>query len=133
MGEQVIIYHAPGPAYAWRATVERDLAAHGWAPAVWWRTDLPATFNYLHVSSCGFGAIWDTVELDGEPNVARISVRRVTAEHPSEYAAPVWKPQTGAVSFVVITLATITAVAPVNDDHQAAHRVLPSRWSHQEL
>jgi hypothetical protein len=75
MGEQVIIYQAPGPAYAWRATVERDLAAHGWVPAVWWRTDLPSTFNYLHVSSFWFGAIWDTVELDGEPNVARISVR----------------------------------------------------------
>jgi hypothetical protein len=32
--------------------------------------------SYLHVSSFWFGAIWDAVELDGEPNVARISVRR---------------------------------------------------------
>ena len=76
MGESVISYHAPGPAYAWRATVERDLATYGWERPSWWRPNMPATNTYLHVSSFWFGAIWDAVELDGEPNIARISVRR---------------------------------------------------------
>ena len=76
MGERIITYDAPGPPYAWRATVGRDLATHGWVPPIWWRPNMPATNTYLHVSSFWFGAIWDAVELDGEPNVARISVRR---------------------------------------------------------
>ena len=76
MWERVISYHLPGPAYGWRATVERDLATHGWAQPIWWRPDMPATNTYVHVSSFWFGSIWDAVELEGEPNLARISVRR---------------------------------------------------------
>jgi predicted ester cyclase len=76
MGERIITYHAPGSAYAWRAMVEGDLAAHGWARPLWWRPDMSSKNTYLHVSSFWFGAIWDAVELDGEPNIARISVRR---------------------------------------------------------
>ena len=76
MGERIITYHAPGSAYAWRATVARDLATHGWARPIRWSMDTAAANTYLHESSFWFGAIWDAVELDGEPNVARISVRR---------------------------------------------------------
>ena len=35
-----------------------------------------STFQYVYLSSPWFGEIWDVVELEGEPNVARISVRR---------------------------------------------------------
>jgi hypothetical protein len=73
---RIMTYHAPGPAYAWRAAVERDLVTHGWARPLWWRPDMPVTFSYFHVSSFWFGSIWNEVELEGEPNVARISVRR---------------------------------------------------------
>jgi hypothetical protein len=59
VSEQVIMYHLPGPAYAWRATAEHDLATHGWARPIWWRTDTPATNTYHHVSSFWFGSIWD--------------------------------------------------------------------------
>jgi hypothetical protein len=76
MSARIIIYRAAGPAYAWRATVERNLTTHGWARPIWWREDLPATNTYLHVTSFWFGSIWDAVELDGEPSIARISVRR---------------------------------------------------------
>ena len=76
MGEQVISYHAPGPAYAWRATVEGDIARHGWERTNWWLPGMHSTFQYVYVSSPWFGAIWDAVELGGEPNIARISVRR---------------------------------------------------------
>ena len=76
MGEQVTIYHAPGPAYAWRAMVERDLATHGWVPPSWWMPGMHSRFQYVYLSSPWFGEIWDVVELDSEPNVARISVRR---------------------------------------------------------
>jgi hypothetical protein len=76
MSERMIIYDLPGPPYAWRTMVERDLATHGWARPIWWRTDMPATFTYQRVSSFWFGSIWDSVELNGEPNSALISVRR---------------------------------------------------------
>jgi hypothetical protein len=74
--DRVIMYHLPGPAYAWRAMVERDLATSGWARPVWWRPRMRSAFKKLYVSSPWFGTIWDSVELDGDPNVARISVRR---------------------------------------------------------
>ena len=76
MWEQVICYHAPGPAYAWVATVERDLATRGWVPPIWWMPGMPSTFQYVYRSSPWFGEVWDVVELDGDPNVARSSVRR---------------------------------------------------------
>ena len=76
MWEQVICYHAPGPAYAWVATVERDLATRGWVPPSWWMPGMHSRFQYVYLSSPGFGEIWDVVELEGGPNVARISVRR---------------------------------------------------------
>jgi hypothetical protein len=76
MSARIIIYHAAGPAYAWRATVARDLTAHGWARPLWWRPNMSDTNTYLHVSSFWFGSLWDSAELNGEPDVARISVRR---------------------------------------------------------
>jgi hypothetical protein len=76
MSERVIIYHLPGSPYAWRTMVEHTLATQGWARPIWWRTDMPAPSTFQHVSSFWFGSIWDSVELDGEPNVARIRVRR---------------------------------------------------------
>ena len=76
MGERIITYHAPGSAYAWRATVARDLATHGWARPVWWMPGKQSTFQYVYLSSPWLGTIWDVVELEGESNSARISVRR---------------------------------------------------------
>jgi hypothetical protein len=76
MRERIITYDAPGPAYAWRSTVGHELATHGWARPIWWQPHMSDTDTYLHVSSSWFGSIWDSVELNGEANVARISVRR---------------------------------------------------------
>jgi hypothetical protein len=75
IGEQVIIYRAPGPAYAWRLRVAGELAAHGWSVPAGWRGDMP-TFNYSHISSFWFGMILEQADLDGEPNIARITVSR---------------------------------------------------------
>jgi hypothetical protein len=75
MGERIITYHTFGPAYAWRATVERDLASHGWTLPAQWRADMPS-FSYTRISLFWFGAILDRADLDGAPNTARIRARR---------------------------------------------------------
>jgi hypothetical protein len=74
-GAQFITYHAPGRAYAWRAAVERSLVQRGWVNPPWWRPGLP-DLSYAYRSDFGLGALWSQAELRGEPNVARITVRR---------------------------------------------------------
>ena len=74
--ERVITYQAPGPAYAWREIVARDLVVQGWEPRAWWApyvTDIP---SYTRISSFWFGAILDRADVDGAPNTARLRVRR---------------------------------------------------------
>jgi hypothetical protein len=75
IGEQVITYQAPGSAYSWRLHVAGELAAQGWVLPEGWRADMP-TFNYSHISAFWLGAILEQADLDGEPNFARITVRR---------------------------------------------------------
>jgi hypothetical protein len=73
-GAQLITYHAPGSAYAWRAAIERTLVQHGWVYPAWWRPGLPNP-SYVYRLEFGFGAIWSQADLHGEPNMARITVR----------------------------------------------------------
>ena len=74
-GAQLITYHAPGPAYAWRATVERTLIQSGWVNPVWWHPGLP-DLSYTYRSEFGLGTLWSEVELRGDPLIAQIVVRR---------------------------------------------------------
>lgn len=75
MGAQLITYHAPGTAYAWRAVVERTLIQSGWVNPSWWHPGLP-DLTYACRSEFGLGALWSQADLRGEPNDARISIRR---------------------------------------------------------
>ena len=75
VGAQLIIYHAPGPAYAWRAAVEHNLVQRGWVNPSWWHPGLPDLI-YIYRSEFGFGTIWYQADLRGDPNDARISIRR---------------------------------------------------------
>jgi len=74
--ERVITYRAPGPAYAWRAIVARDLVAQGWEPPAYTMPDFTTIPSYTRISSFWFGAILDRADVDGAPNTARIRVRR---------------------------------------------------------
>ena len=74
-GAQLITYHAPGTAYAWRAAVERTLVQRGWVNPSWWHPGLP-DLTYACRSEFGLGALWSQADLRGEPNDARISIRR---------------------------------------------------------
>ncbi len=75
IGEQLITYRAPGPPYAWRVAVATDLQRAGWVNPPWWRPDMPV-LSYAKLSSWWFGTLWVQADLRGEPNGARISVRR---------------------------------------------------------
>src|SRR5262245_10836974 len=74
-GAQLVTYHAPGSAYAWRAAVERTLVQRGWVHPVWWLPGRPNP-TYAERLEFGFGALWSQADLRGEPNEARITVRR---------------------------------------------------------
>jgi hypothetical protein len=74
--ERVMSYQVPGPAYAWREIVARDLVAQGWEPPAWWAPYVTGIPSYIRISSFWFGAILDRADVDGAPNTARISVRR---------------------------------------------------------
>ena len=88
MGAQLITYHAPGAAYAWRATVERNLVQRGWVNPPWWHPGLPE-LNYIHRSEFGLGTLWSEVELRGDPHIAQIIVRR-WVEAPLWWGVPWW-------------------------------------------
>jgi hypothetical protein len=75
MGARFVTYYAPGGAYAWRTTVERNLAAHGWMVPIWWRADMPVR-TYIYRSPSWFGVIWDGADLAGGPNAAQITIHR---------------------------------------------------------
>lgn len=75
LGEQVVVYDAPGPAYAWRSWVVSELNAHGWSVTVETNGEYPI-FNYSRLSTFVFVATLDRVDIDGGPNTARITVRR---------------------------------------------------------
>src|SRR4051812_19160062 len=74
--EQVITYRVPGPAYAWREIVARDLVAQGWEPPAYTMPDFTTIPSYTRISSFWFGANLDRADVDGAPNTARIRVRR---------------------------------------------------------
>jgi hypothetical protein len=77
LGEQRISYHAPGAAYGWFFTATRNLAADGWTPPVDTRSRIrTAPVVYWRITRLWFVYISERVALQGEPNDARISIRR---------------------------------------------------------
>ena len=74
-GVQLITYHAPGTAYAWRAMVEHNLVRRGWVHPSWWHPG-PPDLSYIYWSDVRLGVLWSQIELHGEPNEARITIRR---------------------------------------------------------
>jgi hypothetical protein len=76
MREQVISYQAPGSAYAWRTLVERDLTRQGWVATFWRNPSTTAVPIYVRIRSFWIATILDEAALDGEPNIARIRLRR---------------------------------------------------------
>ena len=76
-GEQRISYRAPGPAYAWFFTTTRNLAKNGWTPPLDTRSQVRSTpVVYWRISKFWFIYISEQIALQGEPDLARISVRR---------------------------------------------------------
>jgi hypothetical protein len=75
VGEQVLSYHAPGAAYAWRAIVERRLVTHQWSLPGYWYPSTRSKPIYRIEIAFGLGTYVRQVELAGEPNVARITIR----------------------------------------------------------
>jgi len=75
MGAWEISYEASGPRFGWYFQVERNLRDARWVPPDKWGD--PAQLNvYRRASSLWLGYLWERAELDGDPNHARIVVRR---------------------------------------------------------
>jgi hypothetical protein len=77
-GERVISYAAPGERYAWYFVVASGLEVSGWIPPdKWGPADQINTYRRVRPLWGGYaGYVWEQVDLDGGPNVARIRVRR---------------------------------------------------------
>jgi hypothetical protein len=75
MGQWLLTYEATGHRYDWYYIVATRLADNGWnQPSKW---GPPALLNtYTLVTPLWIGMLWEQVELRGEPNRARITVRR---------------------------------------------------------
>jgi hypothetical protein len=75
-GMQLITYRAPGARYDWRSEVAHNLLQAGWVNPPWWHPDLPELSYARRSEFCFGGALWEQVDIGGEPNSARITVRR---------------------------------------------------------
>jgi hypothetical protein len=75
VGQRLISYHAPGAPYAWRSSVALGLERNGWSIPRWRDPAMPRQ-SYLRLSRRWFGTLWEQADLEGEPNSARILVRR---------------------------------------------------------
>jgi hypothetical protein len=74
-GQRTISYAASGERYAWYFSIASRLMADGWVPPDKWGPS--SQFNtYTHVSPLWIGYLWEQAELRGEPQYARITVRR---------------------------------------------------------
>jgi amylosucrase len=77
LGEQQITYRASGSPYGWYFTVVRNLAADGWSAPVDDRVRLQTTPDiHWRISPFWLVYIKEQVALQGDPDVARITVRR---------------------------------------------------------
>lgn len=77
-GERLISYDAPGQRYDWYFAVSGGLERARWIPPDKWGAASQIN-TYTRVSPIlgGYaGHVWEQVELHGEPNHARITVRR---------------------------------------------------------
>ena len=74
-GEQLITYRAPGAAYVWRTQLLDKLGEYGWTLPTYGHAETPS-YDVTRISSFWFGTTLGWVVLDGEPNIARSSVRR---------------------------------------------------------
>ena len=77
-GERYITYDAPGDRYAWYFAVASDLERSGWIPPdKWGPKEQINTYRRVRPIWGGYGGyLWEQVELRGEPNQARIALRR---------------------------------------------------------
>ena len=83
-GEWTVTYRPPGSSCGWYANVIRQLEAKGWARSgecyIGGPLHEPATFT--RITSSGFLALWEQVELNGDQRIARIRLRRWIAIEP---------------------------------------------------
>jgi hypothetical protein len=76
-GEQQLTYRSSGAPYAWYFTVARNLARDGWSAPIDNRLGIRATpETHWRISPVWFGYIKEEVMLQGDPNIARILLRR---------------------------------------------------------
>ena len=76
-GEQQIIYRTSDSPYRWYFTVVRNLAADGWSAPIDDRVRLQTTPDiHWRIRPFWFIYIKEQVALQGDPNVARITVSR---------------------------------------------------------
>jgi hypothetical protein len=75
LGQRTITYQATGGRYEWYFAVAGQLESSDWIPPDKWG---PASQinTYTRVRPLWIGFLWEQVELHGEPNHARITMRR---------------------------------------------------------
>jgi hypothetical protein len=75
IGQRSISYDISGERYSWYFTIATRLERQGWLQPDKWG---PATQinTYTNIESFWLGFMWEQVELHGEPNHARITLRR---------------------------------------------------------
>jgi hypothetical protein len=75
MGQWLLTYEVASTRDEWYYTIATRLADSGWSQPSKWGP--PALLNtYTLVTPLWIGALWEQVELRGEPNRARIILRR---------------------------------------------------------
>jgi hypothetical protein len=75
LGQRLLTYEATGGRYEWYFAVAAHLEDSGWIPPDKWGP-LDQSNTYTHVSPLWIGYLWEQAELYGEPNHARIILRR---------------------------------------------------------
>jgi len=77
-GEWTLTYRTAGPAYGWYHTVIQQLESNGWRRSGERYTGGPPHNppTYTRMASFGLAAVWEQVELDGDPQVARLRLRQ---------------------------------------------------------
>jgi hypothetical protein len=77
LGEEQITYRSPGQSYGWYFTLVRNLAADGWVLPIERRHGLRNNSEvYWRISSLWLVYLKEEAELQGEPDVAHITLRR---------------------------------------------------------
>ena len=77
-GEWTLSYRSQGPPFGWYFTIVHRLEADGWARRAAGYTGRPLQdpVGYTRMTSFGVVVLWESVELDGDLDVAHVRVRR---------------------------------------------------------